>query len=70
MQREKILAEIEAIEQGINSIPEEYQLVVWKWVKEGKPLYQIEESIYASDRTWYEYKRRFITEVARRKGWI
>ena len=70
VQREKILAEIEAIEQGINSIPEEYQLVVWKWVKEGKPLYQIEESIYASDRTWYEYKRRFITEVARRKGWI
>ena len=70
VQREKILEEIAAIEGGINSIPEEYQLVVWKWVKEGIPLYRIEESIYASDRTWYEYKRRFITEVARRKGWI
>jgi len=69
-QREKILAEIAAIDAGIQAIPEEYRDTIWKWVKEGIPLYQIEGSLYASDRTWYEYKRRFITEVARQKGWL
>ena len=69
-QREKILGELDAIEKGLRSIPEEYRAVVWQWVKEGRPLYTIADSVYASDRTWYEYKRRFITAVAREKGWL
>ena len=70
IQRERLLAEIRAIDKGIESVPEEYRQVVWEWVKEGKPLYTIDGSLYASDRTWYEYKRRFVTTVAREKGWI
>ena len=69
-QREKVLEDLDAIETGLRSIPEEYRAVVWQWVKEGRPLYTIEGSAFASDRTWYEYKRRFITEVARRRGWL
>lgn len=68
--REKLLEEIRAIDEAINQIPEEYRKVVWAWVKEGRPLYTIDGSQYASERTWYEYKRRFVTAVARRKGWI
>lgn len=70
MQRERLMAEIRAIDKGIESVPKEYRAVVWEWVKEGKPLYSIEASLYASDRTWYEYKRRFVSTVAREKGWI
>lgn len=70
IQRERLLAEIRAIDKGIQAVPEEYRDVVWAWVKEGRPLYSIDDSIYASDRTWYEYKRRFVTTVAKEKGWI
>ena len=69
-QREKLLAEIAIIDGAIATIPQEYRAVVWKWVKEGIPLYRIDGSQYASDRTWYEHKRRFVTEVAKRKGWM
>lgn len=69
-QREKLLDDIKAIEEGLEVVPEEYRRVVWEWIKEARPLYMIEGSAYASPRTWYEYKRRFITAVARRKGWI
>lgn len=70
IQRERLLAEIRAIDKGIQAVPEEYREVVWEWVKEGRPLYSIDASLYASYRTWYEYKRRFVTAVAREKGWI
>lgn len=66
--REKIIEEITAIEEGIKVVPEEYRTVVWRWVKDGIPLYKI-PGAYASDRTFGEYKKRFVTEVARRKGW-
>lgn len=69
-QREKLLAEIKIIDDSLSTIPKEYQAVIWEWVKEARPLYSIGASLYASDRTWYEYKRRFITEVAKRKGWM
>ena len=69
-QREQILANIKAIDKGIESVPEEYRAVVWKWVKEAIPLYKIDGSEYASERTWYEYKKRFILEVARQKNWL
>lgn len=67
--REHLLAELKIIDDALKTIPEEYRAVIWSWVKDGIPLYQIEAAAYASERTWYEYKRRFITEVARRKGW-
>lgn len=70
MQRERLLSEIRAIDKGIQSVPEEYRQVVWEWVKEAKPLYSIDASLYASDRTWYEYKRRFVSTVAKEKGWM
>lgn len=69
VQREKVVADLTAIEDGINTVPEEYRDVIWKWVKDCRPLYTIDGSEFASERTWYEYKRRFVTSVARRKGW-
>ena len=67
--REKIVEDIKAIERGIRAVPEEYRAVVWRWVKDGIPLYKIEGSEYASDRTWGTYKKIFVTEVAKAKGW-
>ena len=67
--RERITEEVRAIEEGIKVVPEEYRAVVWRWVKDGIPLYKIPGSEYASERTFGEWKKRFVTEVARRKGW-
>lgn len=68
--REALLADIKIIEQSIQGIPEEYRAVVWEWVHNGIPLYKIAGSQYASERTWYEHKKRFIVSVAVKKGWV
>lgn len=67
-QRERILEDIRAIEGGIAVVPEEYRAVVWAWVKDGIPLYKIPKA-YASERTFGKYRKLFLQEVARRKGW-
>lgn len=68
--REELLDDIRAIEDGFIVVPEEYRAVIWAWVKDGeRPLYSIDGAESASDRTFYEYERRFITAVAINKGW-
>lgn len=69
-QREQIVDEIRIIEDAIRTVPEEYRRVIWEWVKDGTPLTRIVGSEYAGTRTWHTYKKRFVTEVARRKGWF
>lgn len=69
-QREHLMDEIRAIDGGLQVVPDEYRAIIWEWVKDGRPLYSIDGSQYVSERTLYEYKRRFISEVARLKGWI
>lgn len=70
VQRERVLDEVKIIEESLATLPDEYQEVVWRWVKDGIPLYKIEGSEYAADKTWYQQKKKFVTEVARRKGWL
>lgn len=67
--RERLLDDIRIIEKAKEHLPPEYRQGIWEWVKEGKPLYQCKGTQYAGDRTWYEYKRNFVQEVAYKKGW-
>lgn len=65
--REKKLKELAAIDKALNTIPTEYQQMVYDNIVRYKPMHTISG---ASERTLSRYRMKVIVEVARNKGYI
>ena len=76
--REKYLQDIRIIEDSIVDACRDrkgepqvfFQTGIWQQVKEGRHWREIDGYYFASEKTWWTYKQRFLHEVAIRKGLI
>ena len=59
--RERIVARIKAINKAFNTVPAEYQAMLWDNIAEGKAMKMIEG---VSPATLKRYRKRVITEAA------
>lgn len=69
IRREKVLADIASIDQGIEMVPEEYRSVVFNNVARMIPLKDMVGSGYANKNTWSKWRGRFVLYVAQNRGW-
>lgn len=65
LKRADLWVKIEAIEQALNTIPEEYRKGIWNNI-----VYWYPYPIDAAQRTYARYKQRFIYRIAEKLHWI
>lgn len=61
--RIRLKADIDAIDHGLSTIPEEYRSWIWRHIQFGEPFPE-----YAHYSTWKRWMRRFAFEVAKYRG--
>lgn len=69
IRRERLMDDVRAIDNALHLIPEEYREIVFKSIKDMRPMRTFPGYDYAAERTWKRWRRRFLREVARNKGW-
>ena len=67
--RERTRADIKAIDDALKTVPEEYREVVFKSIKDRRPMRSFPAYDYAAQKTWSTWRLRFIYRVAVNKGW-
>ena len=76
--RERYLADMRIIEESLIDACRDkwgerqpfYEKGIWQQVKESRKWREVDGYYYASEKTWWSYKQKFLHELAVRKGLI
>lgn len=69
IRREKLRDDVQSVEGALMIVPEEYRSIVYENIRDTRPFRTFPAADYAHYQTWKHWRRQFMVEVARRKGW-